>query len=623
MSCGCDPPAGRYRWPKRICTQCRVSLDTKGYVTEAGRQVQSNLQVPTCYPGMVRVQGEQYPPAKKKWDTVVTKEGQVEIDLGLALLDRPGMEKPKKWVHMQKEDLAKLIKPDPPRFTHALAGIGLSGARPMVSANTSYNKAKALFGRMFRAPSRKPWGQGPKPGVWKWARQFVDELLPHFIAHSMSVEEWLDSMPSRRRVALEQAYERYKRAGWMESYKKFCAFVKTELLPGFSKTNCDLDRMVEMLDRLIQGPHDCTHVIAGPELKPLVKLLKKVWHSENAIFYGSTSPEQLHLWLQGLVSQGGTYFWSDFAMFDNTHSKESWGFMKYLYSRAGINAPDFWRVMKAWEKPTGKIGPMRYKANVMNASGRDDTALANGILNGVATFLSTAAALLNKPLQSLTISDVRKARSEIRLSVCGDDSLGSVPTLPENRVGQFRQAVIDNISEFGFEAKLFMSDRLSDAVYLGMRPYPTRKGWFWGKTIGRATYKMGWVLLKGDRDVMAHITGIADMHTLCSSHVPVLADLARKITELRVGARRTPVVLDENKPWEWTFQGGVPYDDLTLKAVADAYTVKPTAIGQHEVDQEVTVADVKDLINTIEGIKQLPAVVDHWLWRRMVLSDDL
>lgn len=583
-----------------------------------------NLHVPTCYPGIVKVRGEQFPPDAKKWDTVKVEDGQVEIDKRLAALDRPGMELPRDWEPLTKERIDELLKPEPPRYTHALAGIGLSGARPMVSANTSYNKAKALFGRVFRQAEAKPWGRGPKPGVWKWARKFVPELLPDFRpTHLMSVEEWLHSMPSRRRAALEDAHEMYKRSGWKDGFEKFSSFVKTELLPCFSKTTCDLDRMKSMIDRLIQGPHDCTHVIAGPELKPLVHALKVVWGPENAIFYGSSSPEALHQWLQEIVAQGGTYFWSDFSMFDNTHSRESWAFMRYLYAKAGITGRDFWKVMNAWQKPKGRIGPMRYKANVMNASGRDDTALANGILNGVATFLSVAAAYLEKELQDLTVEDVRQVRSVIRLSVCGDDSLGVMPALPEARVEQFRQQVKQNISHFGFECKMFCSNKLSDAVYLGMRPYPTKKGWFWGKTIGRATYKMGWVLLQGGRDVMAHITGIADMHVLCSSHVPVLADLARKIVELRSGAKRTPVYLDPNRPWEWTYKAGVPYDDLTLQAVADAYTVKPSLSGPHEIDQDVTVEDVKSLIETIEGIQALPCVVDHWLWRRMVLADDL
>lgn len=623
MSCGCDPPSGKYRWPNRTCAACRTSLDSAGYVTLAGRQVQENLQVPTCYPGVVRVCGEQFPPDPKKWDQVQVPKGRVKCDLELARLSSPGMERPKKFVDVEKDDLAKLSGIPPPRFTHALAGIGLSGARPMVSANTSYNRGKALMGRVFRKLEAAPWGRGPAPGIWKWTEQFIPLLLPHFRAKKMSFEDWLATMPSRRRKALMMAYIKYHRTGWKDSYEKFTAFVKSELLPGFAKRGGDLDRLVSMTDRLIQGPHDVTHCIAGPWLKPLVKALKENWTSEEQIFYGSNSPEELHRWLQHLIGGESLYFWSDFTMFDNTHSQDSWAFMRRLYRDAGIDDPEFWRVLDVWERPKGTIGAFKYQGPIMNASGRDDTALANGVLNGFATLLSATAALLGKSLCTLTVHDVMSVRNSIRLSVCGDDSLGSVPLLGAVEAKAFQDRMRDNLRMFGFSAKLFSSDRLSDAVYLGMRPYPSKSGWFWGKTIGRATYKMGWVTLKGSRDIMAHITGIADMHTLCSSHVPVLADLAHKICELRQGAKRTPVLLDPNRPWEWTFKSGVAYDDITLKAVAEAYSVRPTALGPHEVDQEVTVQDVKELVDTIQGISRLPCVLDHWLWRRMVLVDDL
>lgn len=599
-------------------------------MTIAGMQVQMNLQVPTCCPGIVRVCGEQLPPKAAAWAEVHIKPGQVSVDRKLAALESPGLEKPQSFENVDKADILELLAPDPPRFTHTLAGIALAGARPMVSANTSYNKGKALCGRVFRQQPRAEWGRGPCPEIWRWARQFVPELLGEFTTERMSVEEWLDSMPSRRRKALRAAYLKYQRAGWTEGYVKFAAFVKTELLPGFGKRGGDLDRLLEMMDRIIQGPRDETHVIAGPWLKPLLKKLKTLWRPDGPIFYGSAGPEDLHVWLQRLVeastkdAQPGLLFWSDFTMFDNTHSQESWAFLEWLYSQAGIDDVDFWKVIDAWRQPSGRIGPFRYKANIMNASGRDDTALANAILNGFATYLSAVAAYLRKPLCTLTIRDVHEARaSDVFVSVCGDDSLGRVPILDPQAVEQFRQSMVRNLRMFGFTAKLYCSMNIGDAVYLGMRPYPTKSGWFWGKTIGRATYKMGWVLDKGDRDVMAHITGIADMHSLCSRHVPVLADLAAKIVELRAGAKRTPPALDENRPWEWTYQSGVEYDEITLKAVAEAYSTRVTASGPHDVDQDVTVKDILDLVDTIRGIRQLPCVVDHWLWRRMVLVDDL
>lgn len=608
-----------------MCTQCERLLTKAGCVSWAGAQVQMGLEVPTCYPGIVKLPDVQKPPCPKKWSTVDLTGGWVKYCPALINERKSARQVGKRWVDLEKADLRFLERPEQKGFGLSLAGIGCAGANPCSSAKTQYNNLKALLGRVFRVPKAQAWGTGPRPGVWTWAKQFVDCLLPDFRADVMSFADWLMSMPSGRRKDLTLAQEIVERYGWCKGFERFKAFVKTEPLPGFAKDKHGLKPSKTMLDRLIQGPADATHCIAGPVLKPLVQRLKKIWGSDNCIFYGSTGPEHLHKWLtETLVPMGGTYFWSDFSMYDNTHSDDSWDFMEYLYRKTAGDNPLFWRVMKAWRRPRGQIGAFKYQARVMNASGRDDTALANAVLNGFATYLSAVAAWLKKPLLEITVADVNACRGDIKLSVCGDDSLGRLPLMTTERMAEFRVDMASNIAQFGFEAKLMLSTKLSDAVYLGQRPVPTRKGWFWGKTIGRATYKMGWVSTKRNIDTMAHITGIADMHILCSSHVPVLSDLARKIAELREKAKRTPVKLDPEKPWQWTQQSGVDYDDVTLQAVADTYTVRKSDHKDIECeDVLVTVADVKHLIAAIRSIRALPCVLDHWLWRHMIWVDDL
>jgi hypothetical protein len=245
----------------------------------------------------------------------------------------------------------------------------------------------------------------------------------------------------------------------------------------------------------------------------------------------------------------------------------------------------------------------------MNASGRDDTALANCVLNGFATSLSICAAYFQIPLDELTPQLLAEASSSMRLAVCGDDSLGMLPRWEPERLESFKAATSANLKEFGFNAKLESSNRLIDCVFLGMRPYPTQKGWYWGKTIGRCTYKMPWSLKPQQRDLMAQITGVADMHVRCSPHVPIVADIARKIVALRAGAKRTPVRTDDNKPWEWTLESGVMYDEVTLQAVADVY--------------HTSVDEVHELITAINGVERLPAVIDSDLWRRIISIDEL
>ncbi len=631
VSCGRDPPASKYRWKHRICSHCNDALTKRGYVSWSGSQVQDNLHVPTCYPGLVYVKAEQHAPPAKKWKLVQTKvpieesggkeKCLVHIDYRAAAVGPSRDKPPKRWVEMEARDLEKLKNiPCKERFSHALAGIGCSGARPKVCATSSYTCAKALLARLFGKLPIRAWGEGPVPGIWQWVTRFVPLLLPDFRASEMPFDEWLDSMRSSRKAALRRGKERLDRTGWLKNFECFTSFVKTELSPGFAKWKGDLVRLEEDLERPINGPSEESHCIAGPKVKPYINLLKERWNCDFPIFYGSTKPEYLHKWLQELVKENRQFFWCDFSRYDRTHSDATWDFVESFYPK---DDPMFLKVLQAWRRPRGRIGPMKFQAPTVNASGRDDTALANALLNGFATYLSACSAWLKIRLHDLTPEDVQQCMTVIKLSVCGDDSLGYLPSCSEERMQQFREMFNQNIEQFGFIAKLCTSSDVGQAVYLGMRPYPTSKGWFWGKTIGRATYKLGWVMLENGRDVMAHITGIAEMHRLCSRHVPVLSDIAEQILALRSGAKRTPVYLDPEKPWEWTYASGVEYDEATLEMVAQVYSRRDTPGNPCDWERDVTVQDVKDLIKEIKAVERLPCVIDHWLWKHMVYADDL
>lgn len=582
-----------------------MALQNRGYISYSGSQVQENYIVPTCYPGIVQVRGEQFPlPMSKRADIVLEN---VKISRTPLFKDR----RHKKWDDFVIQDLDRLeaLCREKQPFTHALAGIGISGCRPMVSAKTAFTAAKALCGRVYRLPKDREWGRGPFPGVWEKAWEFVELLLPDFRSSRMSDSDWLMSMRGRRKRALTTAMKEYRSGGWRAHYSKFSSFVKLEMLPGFSKTG-EIGRLESMVDRLIQGPADATHCIAGPWLKPLIHRLKELWTPRFPIFYGSTGPDALDEFLQrSLVDSAHQYFWCDFSMFDNTHSDASWRFMERLYARAGIADPDFWRVMDVWKSPSGKIGPLRYTSRVMNASGRDDTSLANGILNGFATFLSACAAWLRKDVMCLSLSDVTSCMPFIRLSVCGDDSIGSLPNISEERMSDFASRMSHNISLFGFEAKLEHSSEIHRAVYLGMRPYPVAGHWYWGRTIGRAAYKMGWVMLSSATDIMAHITGVCDMYSKMFRHVPILYDLAAKVVECRAGAKSTPFQDDPDRPWARFSLNAPKYDRSTIEYVAKVYDTSPS--------------EVLTLVDLIRSVNQLPCVIDSPLLRKMVVFDDL
>lgn len=583
-----------------------------------GAQLQDRLETGSGKPGLTYLQDVELPPPAKKW---------ADVELGgrvMASRVLPGdttKVKRSKWEVAVKEDLARLARKSDPSFSLALCGIVCSGALPCVSAKTTYNQFKALCARVYRKPR-----YAPEAALWRKLDEFVELMLPGLEAETMDPEDWLRTMPSRRRKILARALKKYVDEGWKDKYAKFSSFVKIEALPGFAKDHIGLTRLDSMVDRLIQGPHDATHCIAGPSLKPLLHAVKTIWNEEWPVFYGGVAPEHLHKWLQETLLGGeGSYFWCDYTMFDCTHSEHSMAFAKRIYRRAIKNpSPDFWRVLSAWERPSGRIGPFRYKGPTMNASGRDDTSLLNGLLNGFVAYISACAAYLQVRVEDLTVADVRRCFGLIRISVAGDDSLGRMPLLCPDDLERFRADMAANIARFGFDAKLKASNKLYDAVYLGMRPYPTAKGWFWGKTIGRATYKCGTVMRDHpNQDYFAKHLGIMEMHTQCSTHVPVLADIAARVVALSKGRKRTPVELDPNKPWEWTQKSGVPYDDVTLTAVADMYSSSNRANNPTDHrDIESSKLEILGLIRQIEGVPSLPFVLDSDVWRRLVHMDE-
>lgn len=627
VCCGIEPPR-KYRWKRRICNDCERLLSSTGSVCVAGNMIQAGLSVPSVAPGIVIRKGAELPPPAGKWASVklTSASGEPLVFVNKeGLIRRSGVRGGKKRYEPVDIDFLHSIRgADNKTNNPALGTIGVSGCYPLVSAKTPYNDFKAIAGRVFRVPR-----YSPTSGVFDWLDQFVPLLLPAFEAPLWSFEQWLATMPSRRRVALRLAYDNYLETGWMAKYAKFKAFVKSEMMPDISKvpfeqggTALALSDLDDMLDRLINGPHDVTHTIAGRKLKPLTERLKEIWSETGPIFYGACKPERLQDWLERLDAAGGTYVYCDYTMFDNTHSKQSWSFMRRLYHKAGETPLDFDHVMDAWERPCGTCGPFKFKApKVMNASGRDDTGLSNGVLNGLVMYLSLCAAFLDKPLFDLTLHDVSQLLGSIFISVCGDDSLGRLPHVSDPV--KFQRKVVENISLFGFEAKLGVTTHLTDTVYLAMRPYRSASGISWGKTIGRAMYKFGWTIAKQSEDIMAKLTGVAEMHAICSANVPILSDVAERVLELRRGCRRTPYVPDPNRPWTLPL-ARQKYDAVTLQSVLDVYTRKAEQVATWPCHASLLTMDqLTALIAEIQAVPTLPYVLDNELLRLIVHLDEL
>lgn len=583
------------------CKSCCESLARVGHTTLLGSLTQAGLPV-KGWTGPIRLSGQEYLPPPGKWAKVSVPHGAIQVRRG------------GKWRNWRTTDLGQPSQEVTPPNRLALAGVGVSGYIPAVPRISEFNALKVLAGRVFRVPKNIP-----KAEVYSMAAAAVRVLMPGFVdpIERMSDVEWLESMPVRRRQALMRAMTKTKTRHWDRKWEKFSAFIKTEKLPGFAK-NADSTGAVPLseagcIERLIQGPHDATHCIAGPWLKPCIGRLKRVWDKDSPIFYGSRSRDAIDEWYNADASwlYGALVVACDYSMFDNCHNPLSWAFMEALYKQCGLMAdPRFRRVMEVWRKPagtlTGKGWGVKYSANVMNASGRDDTALANGVLNGFAMYCALAAALLQVPILSLTPALLQSTFGRIKLSVTGDDSLAFVKGVSD--VEAFSSAVADGVAAFGFEAKLLTCPRTFDTVYLGMRPYPVAGRWYFGRTIGRAVFKYGWKSAPLTDDLGAWFAGECVATLQVEAHVPVLVDIARAYLRWWGVRPKTKVQPDHNRPW--TIGTPTPeYDETTLRYVAHGYSVPVSAL--------------KDLLAQVENLRSFPCLLAHPVLERMVLFDDL
>lgn len=592
-SCGCELPSKK-KFQSRLCSGCLSSNSALGKLVLEGDKVCS-VSVPVRYPGVVwttsRHPGLKPNVATTANDSCVTVAGMsLEQALTKAPIERAGP---------------------------ALFGIGIDGAIPFVTSGGIRPLAEAICYRIFKDIPRTA-----EPLVYKKATLLLDhpELLGNLLWRRVSpygVYQWVKSVSKsgRRKILLKAAHELRER-GCLHPKKagKFGVFVKTECLPYFKPVEDGLDwSSMVYVARLINGPFDEDHVITGPSLKPLIPVLKEVWHVENWIFYASVNPSKLDKRLNQ-IKEHPSFLCSDFTAFDSTFTDYSWDMIESIYRRVLVDThPDFWIILKKWRRPVGSAisrkesVSIKFEAGTCNASGRDDTALANAILNGIATALSLAAALAGVELEALEYEHVYRASEALSISIVGDDSLVACVT----DLKPFQSAYEANIRRFGMIVKAEIYDTVHDVTFLGQAPYTNSRGeWAWGPTIGRRLYKAGWKAERGG-NYPAWLHGVAGQNALYKN-VPLLSDWAEVTLKLMKGQKRTEVAFDENRPWVGRDTTTFEYDQTTLDWVAFRYR----KVG---VSVPMILRDIK----VLRSIERLPAVAHLESVQLMLSVDEL
>lgn len=491
-----------------------------------------------------------------------------------------------------------------------LGGVGFDGVIPFVTSPGSRPLAESIAYRVFKA----------YPAIISedsFENTTKLMLNPALLGGFPEVEpwdtwRWLKSMKNgRRRKILIRAWRLLNERGQRHAmFDMISPFVKTENLPWFKVIDgLPIPEAAVYVARLIQAPHDETHIVAGPFLKPLTLALKSHWNYRNWIFYASTTPEKLDSWLRA-NAHSTSFFWSDYSAFDATWSKQAWRMIERFYAIVYPNAPlDFWEVLDIWRKPRGKSRVRKedveiwYESEEANASGRDDTALANALLNGLALAMSFAAAIHGVPVGALSAEQLSRASDLVRIAIVGDDSL----VCCDFEVSTIAEQVQSNLESFGLVVKAEHSRNLWDVTFLGCMPYQTKSGLYWGPTIGRRMYKAFW-----QADPTGHLPawtkGVA-MQLALNAHVPILSDIARRVLTL-LDRHTGTIQFDEDKPYQFREVKTPDWDETTVEWMCRRYSgLNP---GLFERDRLV-----------VASIERLPAVMHSAVVSVCVAVDDI
>lgn len=490
-----------------------------------------------------------------------------------------------------------------------LLGIGFDGAIPFVSSAGVRVLAEAILYRVF-----KKYPAIIRPSSFANAKRllFCIVLLGNLgDVYPMKRWDWIKSMKGRRRRVLVRADKQLEERGELSPLVELISpFGKTENLPYFTvKKGHIYGGEVEYIPRPIQAPHDETHLVAGPYLKEMTHAVKAVFHYENWLFYASVAPEKLDLWLRS-IEHSTSFFWSDYSAFDATWSKYSWDMIETIYRRVlKDTTPEFWRVLDIWRTPHGKARcrkdecTIEYQADEVNASGRDDTAVANALFNAIALAFSVTAAMFNIAVEDVEEHHLISASQQVRIAVVGDDSLVAFQIDCRPIAGQIQK----NLESFGLNVKANSSLNLWDVTFLGCMPYPAGGQLYWGPTIGRRMYKAFW---KADR--VGHLTawarGVAQQLSM-NQHVPFLCEVGERVFQLTSGHPVTELS-DEDKPWTGRVVPTARWDHTTVEWLARRYPdFSPTMLERD--------------LRVLNRVDRLPCVMHSEVFTVCVMSDEL
>jgi hypothetical protein len=242
-------------------------------------------------------------------------------------------------------------------------------------------------------------------------------------------------------------------------------------------------------------------------------------------------------------------------------------------------------------------------------SGRPDTSIGDGYVNMIT--LIRGICLYHGITAQTPISEVKRIARLVRIAFCGDDVNAHYPS----EWTGIMQYLARYQNECGLTIKLIERERLTDCVFLGMRPFPCavleadgkiRIRIRWGKQPGRFLFKAGWQR-QPTVDGLAWAKGNAWATFIANNHVPILRSFALSILRKTTGvAMKIPMDL-------WKYR--MPKDREQRFLIPETYDVFEQVYG-------LSYAEITECERRLLKISNLPSLVYDYAVSRMICIDN-
>lgn len=607
--CQVPRPDTKYKWRGGECPICHELTTGKGKPTYEA-ECWSSLEAPqvraTCHPG----------PAP-----IYSVELALPESTGGSL--DPARAKLTMEVTMDEVLTAQVADNAAPQPVGVGLGHLLASGAPLTSAKTYLGLARGFVVRCLRKVAAQVI-----PENWDHLISLLGEYFPNAKADIVpaTFTEWVERpMPLQRRSALKTAMLAMRGFPIELAHAYFGFFLKLELLPGVELVDGNPLKVTTFKPRVIQSPPLETLCKAAPATWTATQWLKNEWTWKDPIFYASTSPEKLNFWLRRIADRP-FFMWFDYRMFDCSYTAPAWKAVRAVYkmllSRGWDGWDEFWEILDYWQQPRGKgyadrtrasKKRLKYQVRCMMASGRGDTAFANGLLNGLALTMALTAANFCCKVMDITPEMLHKTLTTVAVAVVGDDSL--IALYEKTETGRFwpdlKGEVAATLNAFGFVAEGGSSDWVGDAVFLGCRPYPTTEGLCWGPTLGRRLYKHH-VRLSLTGHAAGWLKGVARMEDTCFGFVPILGPMARNVLQLLAQHKETPY------KEAWKGPDATLWSESPNKAKATQETYRWVARAYSTTVEEIQAWEAQ-----ISSNQRLPVIWSNDLATQILRVDDL